>query len=271
MAGLIAGALRGAADAVGDIAEGHIRDERELNLAEARSKIEEQRQLRIEAARQKMGLETRQAEFDQDEKNAPRRTASAIADARAKGIVKTEMDIEDAKKRGADPEYLKAEKAKANASRPDAQYAPGTYAEAQLKQMLVDDEKRRRQLLDQRAEIEQAPSMRGDQRERAIKRIDRELEVLNSGKKKSDETDTVKRTKEEYSYDEAGNKTGVDRLESIEKRRAPPPSQRTPKEAPSASKEVRPLPATAKELESGKVYSTQFGPARWNGSAFEKL
>lgn len=217
--GLIAGAFKGLADAAGGLAQGYIEDERKLNYQQQLSAMEEQRQMRIEQYRQKLGLDTRQKEFEQDIANAPRKTAANVANTRATKQAELDIEREDTVKRGADPDYLKGKKALVNAGRADPQYSPDTLANAELTRIKVKDEQRRRQLLDERTQVEEG-NLRGDQRERAIKRIDRELAALAgiTNKKPMDETDTEKVI--EKKYDEMGNV--VTQTERVEKRKAKP-------------------------------------------------
>lgn len=224
-AGLIAGAFKGAADAVGGIAEGHIQDERRLSLEQQLSQMEEQRQMRIAEHRENLRVKGRQSDIDQDITNAPRVTEAKVAGMRAEGDAKNDIERKGLIAKAGDPEYLKGAKAVANAERADPRYSPSEVANAEATRLKVADEKRRRELLDQRDQVENSPSMRGDQRAKALARIDKELERITGmapGKKPPSEYDTV-RVKEKQ-YDDAGNVTREE--ERTERRNAPPKSER---------------------------------------------
>lgn len=268
-AGLIAGAFKGAADAVGSIAEGHIQDERRLSLEQQLSQMEEERQKRIAEHREGIRVKGRQSDTEQDIANQPRVTAAATADLKAKGLVKSELERDDVKAKAGDPAYLKGSKAVANAGRADPQYSPSEYAQAEAARMKVADEKRRRELLAERDQIETG-NMKGDQRARALARNTKALEALDrmvGAKKPVDETDVVKRVKENYTYNDAGNKTGVDRSESVEKRRAAPASARDKDDAKPKAYEEAPRDLAQRKV--GVTYSTPRGPAVWRGNGWE--
>lgn len=265
-AGLIAGAFKGAADAVGGIAEGHIQDERKLSMEQQLSQMEEQRQMRIDEAREQRRVKGRQSDIDQDIASAPRKAAAEADAIKVTGRAKADTERAGLIAKAGDPDYLKGAKAVANAERPDPRYSPSEVAGAELTRVKLADEKRRRELLEQRDQIESSPSMRGDQRAKALARIDKEYERLTGlapGKKAPSETDTVRVT--EKKYDDAGNVTREE--QRTERRDAPPPSQRGKK--PPASPSYAPAPTDMAKREIGQTYSTPRGPAVWRGNGWE--
>jgi hypothetical protein len=232
MSGLISGALGGLAKAAGGLAEDYIRDERQLNVAQQLSDMEEQRQMRIAERKQAMGRSDLEFESNlrQREKDADVERDLAAAPRRA------QAEREATKAAGSDAEYLRASKALANSKRGDPQYSPETLANVEAARMALGDEKRRRQLLAERAKIEES-NMRGDQRTRALARVDRELERLTAvrGSKKTDtDQDVVKKTERQYRYDDEGNKVGESVTESTERRRVPAGAPPKPAAQPAA-------------------------------------
>lgn len=76
--GILAGAVGGAAGAAQDMAGGYIRDERQVNVQQQLSQIEEERQMRIAEATETRRRAGRQADFEQNVTNAPRENQMAI-------------------------------------------------------------------------------------------------------------------------------------------------------------------------------------------------
>lgn len=99
--GLIEGALGGLAQAAGGIAEGHIKNEQELDLRKELSAIEEQRQMRIMEATESRRRSGRQADFDQDLANAPKRNQAEVDRVKTVGPAETDAAVDRAKKVGA--------------------------------------------------------------------------------------------------------------------------------------------------------------------------
>lgn len=98
--GLIEGALGGLAQAAGGIAEGHIKNEQELDLRKELSAIEEQRQMRIMEATESRRRSGRQADFDQDLANAPKRNQAEVDRIKTVGPAETDTAVDRAKKVG---------------------------------------------------------------------------------------------------------------------------------------------------------------------------
>lgn len=69
--GIIGGALRGAGTATADIADGMIKNERQVELENERSKILEQRELRLNEARERLRRSGNEYDFQQDQVRAP--------------------------------------------------------------------------------------------------------------------------------------------------------------------------------------------------------
>jgi hypothetical protein len=99
--GLIEGALGGLAKAAGGIAEGHIQNEQRLDLQRELSAIEEQRQMRISEAQERIRRGGRQADIDQDLAAAPRRTAAEVDRLRTVKPVETELEADRTRRVGA--------------------------------------------------------------------------------------------------------------------------------------------------------------------------
>lgn len=172
LGGLIAGALGGAANEAGAMAKDWMDDERKTAMAQKLAKIEEERQMRIMEAQEKIRQSGKEWDTDFATNNAER---VAVADAKAKGaaaaistapggaakieadfktqaeidriqkttpaqvaaakqVKQAELDVQtaDTIARGLNKDYLKASKQIANASRADPQWAPGTVAAAKL-------------------------------------------------------------------------------------------------------------------------------------------
>jgi hypothetical protein len=124
------GGIGGAADAAQRQARGFIDDERRLNLDQQMSQLQEQREMRLMEARerasfaskkrdvtelgperQRVEREGRQAEFEQDQQNAPRK---AQTEAEASKI-KSKADREAVAEKGRDKGYLGGVRAEAQA------------------------------------------------------------------------------------------------------------------------------------------------------------
>jgi hypothetical protein len=262
--GILAGAVAGGAGAAQDMARGAIEDERKLSLTDQLSAIEEKRQMRIAEAAELRRRAGRQADTEQDLANAPRVRESAVADKRAVGTAAADVEREATIAAGSDPSYLKSKKAIAVAGQAPERYSPDTLARAELTRIQVGDEKKRRELLDRKADIESG-SLRGDQRARALKQIDQQLAQLEraTAGKKVDEYDTEK-VREETSVDPlTGEPTTKTVRERIEKRR-PTPGK---KEEPAAAAPEAPRDMAQRKV--GTTYNTPRGPAVWRGNGWE--
>ena len=224
--GILAGAAAGGGEAVQSMARGNIEDERKLSMAEQLSRIEEERQQRIAETAEARRREGRQADFEQNQTNAPAALQTEID--RTRGVGAAEADL---KREGLlannDPATLKAMKNVANASRPDAQYSPETYVDAEVKKMALGMEKKRQGLLKEREDIVNG-NMKGDEREResALKKVDANLAALEYARfgKKVDETSTVQRETESYVRDPNDPTVVLSKTteKTSDKRRAPP-------------------------------------------------
>jgi hypothetical protein len=222
--GILAGAAVGAGDAVQGMARGNIEDERKLAMSRELDKMEEMRQTRIAEAAEARRREGRQADFEQNQANAPAALQTEIARERGVGAAQADLKREGLLANN-DPATLKAMKNVANASRPDAQYSPETYADAEIKKMALGFEKKRQALLSEREDVVNG-DMKGDVRAQSLKKIDANLAALDIARmgKKVDETNTVQREKETYVRD-PNDPTLVlskETEKSTEKRRAPP-------------------------------------------------
>jgi hypothetical protein len=233
--GIIAGALGGLAGAAGDMARGYIEDERKLSVAEQLSKIEEARQMRIAEQAELRRREGRQADTDQDIANAPRVAEAEAGSKKVVGKVENDLAVDrtartegaknDAERKAA-ADYAKDPSARAGAraaAQDKAVFAPGTYTRAEAERLALDDEKKRRNLLDRRADIESG-NLRGGQRVRALKSIDQQLAQLERTNKpaRNPELDTQEIREVTYSIDPAsGEKTG-ERVTTRKEVRVPP-------------------------------------------------
>jgi len=222
--GILAGAAAGGGEAVQSMARGNIEDERKLSMAEQLSRIEEERQQRIAETAEARRREGRQADFEQNQTNAPAALQTEID--RTRGVGAAEADLKrESLLANNDPATLKAMKNVANASRPDAQYSPETYVDADIKKMALGMEKKRQELLTDRENIVDG-NMRGVVRERALKRADANLAALEYARvgKKVDETSTVQRETENYVRDPNDPTVVLSKTteKTSDKRRAPP-------------------------------------------------
>ena len=235
MAGIIAGAIGGLAGAAGEMARGYIDDERKLTVAEQLSQIEEARQTRIAERAEMRRREGRQADVDQDIANAPRVATAEAGSKKIVGQVENDLAVDrtsrtegaknDAERAGA-AAYAKDPAARAGAraaAQDKAVFAPGTYAEAEARQLSLADEKKRRDLLARRADIESG-NLRGDQRTRAIKDIDTQLAALEkvTAPKPNPELDTQEVREVKYDIDPASGEKRGEKVTTRKEVRRPP-------------------------------------------------
>lgn len=267
--GILAGGLAGGAAAAQGMAQGAIDDERRLSVAEQLSAMEEKRQQRIAEAAEVRRRSGRQADFEQDVTNAPRLRETAVADKAAVADATAAAERRATTAAGSDPEYLKGKKAIAEAGRAPERYSPETLAQAELTRMKIGDERKRRELLNQRAEIESG-SMRGDQRAQAVKRIDQQLAQLEravTGGKKTDEYDIERVVETEKPDPTTGETVRERRVETTNKRR---PTAGAGKPAES-SQQLQDAPRDVGARKVGTTYNTPRGPLVWRGNGWEPV
>ncbi len=261
LGGIVRGAIAGAAGAAQDMAKGYIEDERRVSVQQQLSQIEEQRQLRIEEARERMRRTGRQADFEQDVANAPKRAETEAASKRVVGAAENEVaagreglvrgaaaeaERKAAGAYAADPTARAGVRAKAaDTAAPDrGQSAVNAANAARLREEAADRaEKRRLQ-----TELETAPPERAAQ-------IERRLRVLD-GKSPVAESDTVEVTTK--GYDEAGNEVTTKKVE----KRKPGGATKSDEQYPDAPKDM-------KQREIGKTYNSPRGPVIWRGNGWE--
>lgn len=243
------GGIGGAADAAQRQARGHIEDERKLDLTKQLSALEEQRELRLMEARERAGFagkkrdieeltplrqeaerKGKQAEFEQDMGNAPRKTAAEVEAAKARRRAEGDVDREQVVAQGTDKKYLGAVRAKRQAEHIES---AGSAASAEATRM---DTASKRQMLQLRTALADQLA-RGDEQGAAATR--RRIDALGY-------TPTAKNTVD-YDLEEVTTETDplggppIEKRKRIEKRRPDPtrPSS-TGATAPAAPAANRP-------------------------------
>lgn len=280
--GIVAGALGGLADAAQGQARGYIEDERKTTVAQQLSDIEELRQMRIAQASEALRRGGRQADFEQDMGNAPRRFETAAQGERVVGAAKNEVAVQGEKDMGpvraANEGLVSRAKGKAELQN-TADYAttPGaragvrakaqdqhiessaTLAQAELARLSLQERKDYAALVDQYYSLDDDQQMTPEEKKAAKDRLQRKMEQLKlkaTGGAKDPELDTVRVTEESEDPD-TGKKT---KIEKTERRR------------PGNSSEKTTLPEAPRDMESRKVgttYNTPRGPAIWRGNGWE--
>lgn len=243
----VMGGVGGAADATQRQARGYIEDERKLNMETQLGDIQEQRELRLAEAKQRMGrvekdydrkagLENRQREFEQDEANAPTKRARDTADAEAKGRTARKLETETSN----DPEYLKGVRKKAQAGHVES---ASSVASAEAAREATRTAAQLRQLRTQMADAVAA----GDTA--TADRLRNRIDALSyAGGKSAGQDYDIEKTITEPEVDElTGEPTGKMKTRTeTTRRRKPDPVRATSSPSPAAA----PAPANRPPLDS---------------------